>query len=88
MGLWTRRSSTMQGQLVLKLGRTCSIFRFVLDFFLSCCLRLRFMSPSPYPIMIPLPKKKLAKGGLASPIRLVWTYLKSNTSSLGPNLGT
>jgi hypothetical protein len=46
------------------------------------------MSPSPYPIMIPLPPKKLAKGGLASPIRLVWTYLKSNTSSLGPNLGT
>ena len=46
------------------------------------------MGLGPYPIMIPLPKQKLDKGGLlASPIRLVWTYLKSNTSSLGPNLG-
>ena len=33
MGLWTRRPSTMQGQLVLKLGRTGSIFQFGLGLF-------------------------------------------------------
>ena len=82
MGLWTRQPSTMQRQLVLKLDRTGSIFQFGLNFFLSCSLRLRFMSPGPYPIMIPLPKQKLAKVGLASPIRSVWTYLKSNTLAL------
>ena len=33
MGLWTRRPSTMEGQLVLKLGRRGSIVHFGLGLF-------------------------------------------------------